>query len=223
MAKIKLQDPINAAIEATPIPQEGRGYLGLSQLGHECDRHLYYVLHNAPRDPVYPRTIRIWERGDWEEARVIKDLESIGCTLLDTQTTVFLNTKSFGDKVKGHSDGIVVGGPLGDTKHLLEIKTAADTSWKKFQSQGIKRANIQYWKQAQLYANLLKLDKILFCVVNKNDESRYFEIFDTEPGVVVNAEIKAAEIIIAEEPPKRIGGIDFWTCKMCSFKSHCHG
>ena len=226
MSKIVLKDPINHLIEGRPIYPEGRGYLGISQLGHECDRCLWYVVQNAPRDHVTPRTIRIWERGSWEEARIISDLETIGCTVTDTQSEVELSIPEAKCKVLGHCDAVVHNLPTDpDYPHLLEIKTAADTSFSKFRSSGIKKANYQYWLQAQLYAVLMGIPKILFVVVNKNDESRYFETFKAEPAVLFPIQVRVAEIMLTEEAPEKIGNghSDFFTCRMCSFRTVCHG
>lgn len=33
---------------------------------------------------------------------------------------------------------------------------------------------------------------------------------------------KAKRIIDAKEPPERIGGKDFWKCKMCFISDKCH-
>jgi hypothetical protein len=219
MAKITFKDPINAAIEHKPIPQEGRGYIGLSQVGHDCDRYLYYVHRNAARDPVYPRTIRIWERGDWEEARIIEDLENIGCNVRDEQKEISL----LGGTIRGHIDGIVNNVPSAtETDHLLEIKTMNDASWKQFQKKGIKEVNFQYWIQAQVYAHYLKLKRILFVAVNKNTEERCFERIHVKAGIADKYYDRVCSIIALETPPKRIGGPDWYQCKMCSFKNTCH-
>jgi hypothetical protein len=219
MAKIEFKDPINAAIEHVAIPQEGRGYLGLSQIGHDCARYLWYTYFGAPRDPVYPRTLRIWERGDWEEARIITDLKNIGCEVYDEQREISL----LGGKLRGHIDGIVKGIPgAPETEHLLEIKTMADSYWKQYQKKGIKVVNLQYWIQAQLYATYLKLKRILFVAVNKNTEERCFERIHTEPHISDKYYNRVLEVIEAKEAPDRIGGSDWYQCKMCSFRGVCH-
>jgi hypothetical protein len=216
MAKLDsiTRDWINNAIEAQVQPAQSRGYLGISQLGNDCDRYKYNVLHNTKSNDVFtPRTLRIFERGHWEEARVIRDLESIGIAVTDTQLEIIV----LGGIIKGHIDGIahVKGEP-----HLLEIKTMADAFWKQYYKQGIEKSNPAYFLQAQYYANELKLAKILFCAVNKNDEMRKFELLDTRPMSCMD---KAIDIVAMTEAPEKIGGPDYFKCKMCSFRSACHG
>jgi len=220
MAKIIYKDLINAHIEALNTSSDHRGYLGISQLGHECDRYLYYVLHDAYRNPIPPRVARLWERGDWEEHRIVRDLKKIGCTVTDQQKEISI----FGGVIKGHIDGIASGVPGAEkTKHLLEIKTMADAYWKVYCKKGIKKSNPAYWVQGQLYAGYLDLTRILFVAVNKNTEERHFERIVFEPTVVSNYEARALSVIGATDPPNRIGGVDWWTCKICSMNGICHG
>lgn len=220
MAKIFYKDLINARIEAAPIPQESRGYLGLSQVGHECARSVYYALHNAPRKPVHPRTIRIWAQGDWQEGQIIADLERIGCKVWGQQEEISL----LGGMVQGHIDGRIIGVPgAKKTEHLLELKSMADTYFKKYAKEGIKKSHEPYWVQAQLYAKYLGLDWILFAVVNKNTEERRFERIPAEPEKVEVYVDRMHEIIAVEEPPDKVGGPDWWLCKFfCSYTEHCH-
>lgn len=212
---VKLTQSINAKIEATPTTSEWRGYLGLSQVGHACDRYLYYVLHNAHDSTVYPRTLRIWERGDWEEGRIIKDLESIGITVTDEQKEIYL----YNGRIRGHIDGIAT---IDRVPHLLEIKTMAETYWKQCVKNGVFNSHNSYWVQAQLYANFLSLEKILFVTTNKNNEERYFEFLDADSIVKYTSELRIKSILTASEPPKRIGGPSWHVCKWCSMKSICH-
>lgn len=217
------KDKINAAIEAVvPDDDEHRGYLGMSQLGHECDRKIWYIHKKAPRDGVFPRTKRIWEHGHWEEQRVIDDLRRIGCKVYDEQKEIV----ALDGMVRGHIDGIVEFPPslgVSEKPHLLEVKTFADTYYKNYAKKGVKSSNFEYFVQAQMYAGHLKLPRILFAGVNKNTEERCFERIHTETKYADKFIIRAAEIIIKEEAPDRIGGVEWYQCKLCSFKGVCHG
>lgn len=207
------RDWINNKIEAQQVVSENRGYLGMSQLGHSCSRYLYYVHRQVGRDSFSPRTMRIFERGHWEEHRVIRDLESIGIQVVDTQLEILL----LDGRVRGHIDGIAI---IEGKRYLLEIKTMNDAAWKKYYKLGIHTSNPAYWAQAQSYAAEVPVDGILFCAVNKNDECRKFEFVDLEPTNYLD---RAVEITTMTEPPSCIGGPDWWECKMCSFNNTCHG
>jgi hypothetical protein len=217
MTKIQIKDPINFAIESQLIPQEGRGYLGVSQLGHQCPRYIWYAYKNAPKEAVTPRVARIWERGDWEEARLIRDLKSIGVLVLDQQREVTLGY------AQGHIDGLIEYIPKVSTKpHLFEAKTMAETYWKKCVKEGVEKSNLGYYVQSNIYAYLLKVPRILFVTVNKNNEERSFERLHTDTKVAKNYIIRGAEIIAQELPPNRIGGPEWYLCKMCAYKGICH-
>jgi CRISPR/Cas system-associated exonuclease Cas4 (RecB family) len=218
MAKIHIKDPLNFAIESKLVLQEGRGYLGVSQLGHECPRYIWYVYNNAPKEPVTPRMTRIWERGNWEEERIIRDLKSIGILVLDQQKEVTVGY------AKGHIDGLIEFIPKVSTKpHLFEAKTMADNYWKQCVKNGVKNSNFSYYVQFNIYAYLLHLPRILFVTVNKNNEERHFERLHADYDAAVNYIIRGAEIVEREVPPNKIGGPEWYLCKMCSYKGVCHG
>lgn len=221
MATLIHKDPLNALIEMNLVQQEDRGYLGLSQVGHECARSVYYAHKGAPRDPTPPRVVRIWEQGDFQELQIIRDLRAIGMAVTDEQEEIIL----LGGIVKGHIDGRVLGVPsYEDIQHLLELKSMAEIYFKKFVKEGIKKAHEPYWVQAQLYAHYLGLERILFAAVNKNTEARHFENIPAEPDKVQPYIDRMHEIIAATEAPEKIGGPSYWLCKFfCNYTSYCHG
>jgi hypothetical protein len=219
MSKIPIADPVNFAIENRRIACESRGYLGMSQLGHSCLRNLYYAHNQAPQQAVSPRTMRIWDRGNWEEARIIEDLQNIGCNVHGTQQAISI----LGGLIRGHADGVVTNVPTREDKTLLlEIKTMAESSWKKYAKDGVKKVNFQYYTQCALYSKHLSLDGTLFVGVNKNTEERKFEFLDRDDKVADAAIDKGMLVIAAEEPPPKIGGPDYWVCKWCAYNEICH-
>lgn len=212
MAKFSYDDPINTLIEAKRVAAVPRGYLGMSQMGHECSRYLYYVLHGKGSASFSPRTMRIFERGTWEENRVIKDLDNVGLYVYNIQKEVSI----LGGEVKGHIDGMV---DWQARPHLLEIKTMADTYWKLFARKGVKISHPGYYWQCQFYATELGVADIIFVAVNKNTEMRKFEHLKATGESCVD---RAIEIIGAYEPPPRIGGCDWHVCKLCGLNEYCH-
>lgn len=210
----KLERSINSRIEAHAVENEHRGYLGMSQLGHSCARYLWYVLHDSFQSTATPRTRRIWERGDWEEDRVIKDLRKIGATVYDTQATINLHSKY----ILGHIDGIV---RYDNVDYLLEIKTMNSTSWKKYCKTDLKEYSKQYWVQANLYAKYMSLNNIMHVGVNKDTEERHFKCIEAEPDQMIPYEIRAIEILDMRDPPEKIGNASWWECKWCPAFDHC--
>ena len=102
-----------------------REHLGISLLGHPCDRYLWLSFRWAIA-PVFPgRMLRLFRRGHLEEDTVIADLKAIGCVLNERQTRV-----DFGSFVSGSCDGIITSGLPGheNKKFVLEIKTHSKKS-----------------------------------------------------------------------------------------------
>jgi len=221
MAKLSACDinqVLNRRIERLIHRTNHRGYLGLSQVGHECTRYLWLVLHDAYRGVLTPRTLRIFERGNWEEGRIIKDLKALGATVMDEQAAIH----QLGGHLQGHIDGIVnnLSGVPDNT--LLEFKTVNSTSFSKFSKKSLKDVSPMYYAQVQMYMHYLSLEQALFVVVNKDTEMRHFSLIEYNKDAALKLEEKIYDVFGSDSPPKKIGGPDWYVCKMCSMYDLCH-
>jgi len=162
---------------------------------------------------------RLFRRGDWEENRIVADLEHVGMFFHSPQVEVV----GLAGHVQGHIDGILYDVPgFEETSFLAEFKTANDKYFKQFQKLKCKKANQKYWYQAQSYMGRLKLKYCLFIVTNKNDEKRYIEIIEFNQDDFDYIESVALQILELDEPPERIGGPTWHECKFCNFYMVCH-
>ena len=59
-------------------PDEPRGHLGCSLLGHPCERWLWLSFRWAVKEKFQGRILRLFRRGNNEENIIISDLEAIG-------------------------------------------------------------------------------------------------------------------------------------------------
>lgn len=219
MAKLPQSDPIYNALENKLEIDMPRDYLGMSQLGHPCKRYLFYYFRWCFTRTITQRQKRIFARGDLEEPRVIADFEKIGMKVSDDQYELI----GFAGHCKGHIDGVVERVPGAEkTPHLLEIKTAKASSFTKFKKEGVKKANENYWAQAQIYMYKMGLTRTLFSVTNKDTEERYFERIHLDKEAAEMYDMVAMEIIGSEELPIKIGGAEWFQCKMCDAKEICH-
>ena len=57
--------------------------LPVSLLGHPCERYLWYCFRQCCKPEFDGRMYRLFETGNLEEARFVKDLQAIGCTVYD--------------------------------------------------------------------------------------------------------------------------------------------
>lgn len=219
MAILPKINQIQLAIESGKVIQENRPYIGYSGIGHKCKRYIWLNFRWAFVRSVDKRIARIFERGDWEEERIIRDLRSVGVTVTDQQLEMIDNT----GHVCGHIDGIVsnVAGYDTDDRMLLELKTMNDKRFSTYLKEGIKSSDPEYYVQMNMYMGKLGLQKCLFIVTNKNNEQRDYQVYDYDPNCFDEHENIAIDILTSEFPPDRIGHRTYYACKMCSAYEYC--
>lgn len=219
----KIQEPVT------------RGYLGASMIGKSCWRAIWYSFHMASgKAPIPIRAKRIFDRGHLEEARVVQELKDAGVEVFKRignykyELTGEVDEEQeehvgFAGHVKGHPDGRILGLPESSQEHLLEIKTAKDSKFKEFLRNGIKDTAPTYYSQAQWLMGKMKLNRCLFVVTNKNDESRYYERVKFNKDYFEDLERKSLVIVTAIEPPNKIHQSKNWIdCKFCDHRAVCH-
>jgi len=212
-----------------------RTYLGMSGIGGECMREQWYGFHWCSEKKHPRRVQRIFERGDWEEQRLIRDLTEIGveCYRLDKIGNRIPITGAPGEKQEevigfarhcmGHTDGRCMGVPdAPKAEHLSEFKTANDKNFKLFAKKGVEEAHPTYYGQMQRYMHGLGLTRALFAVTNKNDESRYWERVPYRKDFAEDLERKEQHIVMSDSPLDKIGGPTWFKCKWCDQKEICH-
>ena len=220
MVAIKWKRTTLDALNEKSEIQQTRPYLGISMLGHECSRYLWYTFRWCYQDIIEARMRRLFNRGHREEKQVIKLLNYVGVEVHSQQTeVVFVH-----GHVKGHCDGVALGViEAPKTDHLLEIKTMNDSNFKKLCKQGLQASKPQYYIQANCYATAMKLKRILFWATNKNDDHIYIERLETDKSFAADQLRKAESIILSENPPNRLSdNPNFFQCKWCSAYNICH-
>lgn len=223
-------------IEDAPAKDQGftRGYLGFSSIGHKCARALFYGFRFASRKKITPRMARIFERGDIEESRVIRDLKSIGIEVFrrDGDQKIEL-TGEIGEKqetllgfaghAKGHPDGRMLGViEAPKTEHLLEIKTMNDSRFKNFQKNGVQVSDPIYYSQMQRLMKAMGLKRGMIIATNKNTEEREYErvYYDKDHAELLCR--KEESIIVTNQPPADKFSRASFECKFCDHKAVCH-
>lgn len=218
LLQLKKKTTLQAISELTEN-QVPRPYLGMSQLGHSCERLLWYSFRWCYSEELSARLLRLFNRGHREEPEIVKTLAKVGITCFDDQAEVVCGH----GHVKGHCDGKSIGileAPK--TIHLNEYKTMADKYFKEVCKIGVKASKPVYYAQMQLYMKFLKLTRALFISVNKNDDSMYIERVEYNKEAADKLEKKAEQIVLAEEPPKKRFKPTWYACKWCSANEICH-
>lgn len=198
-----------------------RPYLGLSEIGHECERFLWYSFRWCFKNILTERRKRVMRRGRDEEGRIVNNLKKEHITVYADQLEISL----FDGHVKGHIDGVCIDVLNGYKSYLLEMKLLAEKYFKKYEQSGVQVTNIQYYAQMQTYMHQLKLPKALFIVVNKNDDNEYREFVDLDTKYAESMFDKARYIISSGKIPERRPEFSrtHFKCKYwCSAYDICH-
>lgn len=208
------------------VSQKTRNYLGLSALGAECRRATWYDFRKVAKKEFPPRMLRLFRRGDVEEYRFMHLLRGIGFEIFerDTDGKQFKVT-DFGGHLSGSMDGVgKAPKKFGyDKPFLIEYKTVNDKGFQKYIKDGLKPTNIKYWTQCQGYMGYNELEGALFCIVNKNDDTLYFEWVSFDKHAFRRLVESAEDIIHATSPPEKLSSNPaWWQCKFCDFAEICH-
>jgi len=211
-----------------------RQYLGMSQIGDECSRKLWYSFRQAQRPNFDAQTLKRFADGHASELVAVArlgEIEGIELHALDSDGEQF-GFKDFGGHFSGHMDGVVLGllqAPK--TWHVLEIKASA--SWKdldKFKAKvGDKNAlrewNPTYYAQSVLYMDYAGLDRHYLVCVSPGARDWTSVRTDADPAWAAVLKAKAERIIFTDTAPDRIGDANCYACKKfggCDFYNICH-
>lgn len=210
---------VEEAVERGMVPNEKRPYMGCSGLGNKCKRKIWLDFRWVYDALFEKRVLRIFERGDLEEPRVIRDLTEAGMTVTDSQTGFVDET----GHIRGHCDGFVSNVPgAEETVHLLEIKTMNSKRYDLYKKQGLEKSNWAYWVQLQMYMGFAKLKRALFVVCNKDTEQRAYDRYHFDIHVFKESLGIGHSLLLTQEPPEKIGNHMYFDCKYCPAYEYCH-
>jgi PD-(D/E)XK nuclease superfamily len=220
------RDAIFAAYEADR--EDGRRpHLGASQIGKACERALWYDFRWTTPAQFRGRILRLFETGQLEEARLVKNLRRIGATVLevDPETGRQWRVESHGGHFGGSLDAVALGlieAPK--TWHVLEFKTHSAKSFRELIAKGVAEAKSQHWAQMHVYMHLTGLTRAMYLAVCKDTDDLYVERVRADRDAAERLMAKAARVIGAARPPARISEDPAWfECRFCDHHEICHG
>lgn len=195
-----------------------RTYLGMSQLGGNCERYLQYYFRHCFTEDLSAKTNRIFRTGHKAEEDMIADLKAAGISVYGEQDDYSIVS----DHCRGHNDGIGKGFPEEpEHEHIIEFKTSNDANFKKLKKEGVKLSKPVHYAQMCLYAHLKGLDYAMYMVVNKNTSEYYLEQIKIDHDYADLLIERAERIITKEELSPKIGGLSWFECKFCSAFNVC--
>ena len=200
--------------------EKPRPHMGCSSLGHHCERWLWLSFRWAVVEKFQGRILRLFRRGQNEEATIISDLRAIGMHVAGTQRRV-----NFGSHVSGSLDGTAKGVPgAPKTEHVLEFKTHSLKSFNDLEKNGVAKSKPQHATQCQVYMHGTDLKRALYVAVCKDDDRIYTERIEYDKDHAVKAIAKGQRLALADRLPPPISTDSTWfECKFCAAHDFCHG
>lgn len=221
----KLPDPVNTI--ATMIDQyhaskksKPRPHMGVSLLGHHCDRWLWINFRWAVIEDFDGRILRLFRRGHSEEDTIIRDLRNIGVDIRSSQRRV-----DFGNHVSGSLDGVIEKGvpEAPKARHVAEFKTHSKKSFDDMVKNGVEKSKPMHFIQMQVYMHGTNINRALYLAVCKDDDRIYTERVKYDQKVAEDAIIRGKRIAMSDRMPEPCSSDPSWyQCKFCPAHSFCH-
>ncbi len=202
-----------------------RDHLGASQIGHPCERKLWYDFMWCSEPKFEGRILRLFQTGFKEESRIIDELRGTGVTVysVDPYSGKQIHYEDFGGHFGGSIDGIAIGfKEAPKTYHVLEIKTSNTKSFNALKKKGVESEKPVHYAQMQTYMRWSGLDRAMYLSVCKETDFIYEERVYYNEEVAIRLKNKAERIVFSSEPPDRIGTPEHFECRWCSHNSICH-
>lgn len=207
------------------LTSDHRTHLGASVIGHDCSRFIWYAFRWVKKEIFDGRMLRLFERGNLEEQRIIKLLRGIGCKVWEVDPIT--NTQYRIWAVHGHYGGSQDAAGmlpyLPNMPILFEFKTHNTKSFTNLDNKGLILAKPRHYAQMCAYGKHYGFKYGLYIATNKNDDDIHMELVELNYGQADDLIIKAQEIITTKKPPARIAEHpSYYECKYCSFQGVCH-
>lgn len=211
-----------------------RNYLGMSEIGEQCWRMLWYRFRNVLEETLTLKSLLAIEDGYKQEdimAARLRLVPGIKLETVDPETGEQFAVKLLGGHFAGHLDGKIIGiyeSPK--TPHIWENKAVNEDKFKKLKnlilSEGEKQAlklwDETYYAQAVIYMKSFKLTRHYMTVESpggRDYTSCRTEANNKEATALI---AKAEAIIKADRPPQRLSeNRSFYKCGWCRMKEIC--
>lgn len=202
-----------------------RDHLGASQIGHDCERKLWYDFLWCSDPKFEGRILRLFQTGFKEEARIVDELRATGITVysVDPFSGKQIHYEEIGGHFSGSLDGIAIGFiEAPKTYHVLEIKTSNTKTYNALMKHGVAPTKPIHYAQMQTYMRWSGLDRAMYLSVCKETDEIYEERVYYNEEDALRLKNKAERIVTASQPSHKIGEPEHFECKWCSHKEVCH-
>jgi hypothetical protein len=178
--------------------------LSASQLA-DCERRQWDAFRWLfPPEVFDGRKLSIFETGEVWETRLVARLREAGISVhdVDPDTGEQWRVVFAAGHASGRLDGEVEGLPEAPkTRHVLEVKTHNDRSFKALIKDGVEKAKPEHYAQMQTYMGQRGLTRALYLSVCKNDDSIWAERIEFDPAAHARLMARAEGIVTADRRP----------------------
>jgi hypothetical protein len=196
---------------------EIRNYLGISQIGHSCDRYLWYKHKGIEETKPTDRTLMIFRLGNLIESDLVDILKKTDLPITKQQHQCVIPLDNI--NLIGHIDGICT---IDGEDLLWECKTMNQKSFNTLLKVGYDDYSVIYKAQLHAYMLCMELKKAIVTVYNKNDSSLYEEIVNLNKEYIMDIIYRLNIILNSSQNQRRECPLsNFWKAKMCGFKNIC--
>ena len=228
-------DEVDKTMERVQPREPERGYLGMSAIGHVCDRKLWYDFHFANFPVFDAATLRKFEDGDRSEDIMANRLKMVDGIHLDTHNKDGSQHgfKDLGGHFAGHMDGVIRGiAEAPRTWHVWEHKCSDRVIKNKLEKaisiegekNALKKWNTTYYAQAILYMYYAKLNRHYLTVCCSGSRSHISVRTEGDKDYAQELVARAKRIIASDRPLDRVSANpDYFVCEhMCDHSVLCH-
>ncbi len=214
-----------AAIDAHYVEQaEDWDSLGISVslAGTECPRALFLEFRWASQpEPATGKRQRLFERGEDDEEKMIRDLRAIGVEVWGEQE----KARALHGFVRGKLDGIALGlREAPKSTHVVECKSVNSSGFKAIVKHGVKKAKPLHHAQIQLYMHILGIDRGFYYVKCADTQEYWSERVEYDAAFCLRLLAKLERIIFSDTMPGRISeNPESHLCRFCKHRDVCHG
>tara|TARA_R110000851_G_scaffold182721_1_gene331831 strand:- start:12953 stop:13912 length:960 start_codon:yes stop_codon:yes gene_type:complete len=229
-------DAMDAAQEAAQTKEKRRPYLGMSSLGNECSRQLWYSFRWSKTITFKAQTLRYFDDGHRTEDLIAERIKAVPGVELQTHSIDDperqIGWRDFGGHLRGHADGILTGliqAPK--TRHLWENKAVNDKKFAKLEK--LKKVSEKlalsmwdpiYYAQQVLYMDYEGLTRSWMTVTTPGGRKQIGVRTEADPAEAIKLKAKAEKIIFSDSAPDKISEADkVPPCLWCDFKELCRG
>ncbi|MBO9717482.1 MAG: hypothetical protein J7507_11920 [Pseudoxanthomonas sp.] len=231
-------EAVKAAIENDNLRTDPRGYLGMSFIGHECERLLWGQFRFCPPagGGFDAKALLNFEDGHRTEdvmAAHLRSLPGVKLHTADPSTGRQFGFSDLGGHFRGHIDGAIQGiYQAPQTWHIWENKAseAGPAALEKAKAKVGEKAALREWHpiyyaQAVLYMHYGEMTRHYLTCTSPGGRLPWTSVrTNADKDTAERLIAKADRIIFSADPlPKLSEDPAHWKCKGCALSSQCHG